>query len=108
MMAQKLWHDDAGFVVSVELILITTIVVIGLIAGLTAIRDAVVSELSDVAGAVSDMVQTYSINGVSSDSASTAGSDYNDRTDSSDPSDDTSGEADNCIVFTDAPIDEGT
>ena len=55
----KLWNDEAGFVVSVELVLISTITVIGLMTGLTAVRDGVVSELSDTAGAVQDMNQSY-------------------------------------------------
>lgn len=45
----KLWNDDRGFVVSSELVLIATVVVIGLLTGLAAVRDAVISELSDVA-----------------------------------------------------------
>ena len=40
-LALSLWNDDVGFIVSIELILIATIAVIGLMAGLTAIRDAV-------------------------------------------------------------------
>ena len=61
---QNLWNDQAGFVVSIELVLIATIAVIGLITGMSAVRDGVVSELSDVAGAVQDMNQSYSYNGV--------------------------------------------
>jgi Flp pilus assembly pilin Flp len=108
MIARKLWDDDKGFVVSIELILISTIAVIGLVAGLTAVRDAVVSELSDVAGAVSDLNQSYSYNGTSSPTSSTAGSNFADSTDSADAPGDPVGAADNCIVFTDAPTDEGT
>ena len=52
---KTLWNDEAGFIVSIELILIATIAIIGLITGMTAVRDAVVSELSDVAGAVQDL-----------------------------------------------------
>ncbi|MEY4179963.1 MAG: hypothetical protein RLY70_3537, partial [Planctomycetota bacterium] len=49
-----LWSDDRGFVVSSELVLIATVVVIGLLTGLAAVRDALISELSDVAGAIQD------------------------------------------------------
>ena len=61
MIASKIWNDDAGFIISIELILISTIVVIGLITGLAAVRNAIVSELSDVAGAISSLNQSYSI-----------------------------------------------
>ena len=104
--SMKLWNDDAGFIVSIELILIATIAVIGLIAGLTSIRDGVVSELSDVAGSVQDLNQSYSYNGVVGHSASTAGSDFTDALDFCDSADDTAGEADNCITFDGAPADE--
>ena len=104
--ASKLWNDDAGFVVSIELILIATIAVIGLIAGMTAVRDGVVSELSDVAGSVQDLNQSYSYNGVVGHSASTAGSDFQDALDFCDSAEDQSGQADNCITFDGAVADE--
>ncbi|TWU06069.1 hypothetical protein [Stieleria varia] len=104
--AKKLWNDEAGFVVSVELVLISTIAVIGLITGLTAVRDGVVSELSDTAGSVQDLNQSYSYNGVVGHSGSTAGSDFNDALDFCDSSDDQSGQADNCITFDGAPANE--
>ncbi|QDT12340.1 hypothetical protein [Planctomycetes bacterium K23_9] len=77
----KLWQDEAGFVVSMELILIVTILVIGMIAGLTALRDAVVGELTDVARSVQQMNQSYSVNGVENGSASTSGSGFQDHND---------------------------
>ncbi|MCD0462707.1 hypothetical protein [Roseiconus lacunae] len=104
--AQKLWNDDAGFVVSIELVLISTICVIGLLTGLTAVRDGVVSELSDTAGAVQDLNQSYSYNGVTGHSASTAGSNFQDSLDFCDSPNDISGQADNCITFDGAPADE--
>lgn len=96
---QKLIDDDRGFIVTIELILIATILVIGLIAGLTAVRDAVVSELSDVAGAVQDLNQSYQFAGVQGHSGASAGSAYVDGTDWADAPDDPSGSADNCIAF---------
>lgn len=104
--ANKLWNDEAGFIVSIELILIATIAILGLITGLTAVRDAVVSELSDVAGAVQDLNQCYSFFGVAGHSGSTCGSDYVDMTDFCDDADDIAAAADNCIEFNGAPADE--
>ena len=105
--SKKLWNDDAGFIVSVELVLIATIAVIGLLAGMTAVRDGVVSELSDVAGSVQDLNQSYAFNGVVGHSAATAGSNFQDNLDFCDSADDPDGAADNCITFTGAPADEG-
>lgn len=82
---QNLMHrflrDEAGFVVSTELILIATIVVIGLITGLTTVRDQVLTELADVADAVSEINQSYSFGGVTAHASSTAGSMYADLSD---------------------------
>ncbi|TWU06071.1 Flp family type IVb pilin [Stieleria varia] len=86
----RLWRDEQGFVVTMELVLIATILVIGLIAGLTALRDAVVSELTDVARSVQEMNQSYQTSGVAGTSASTAGSGYSDHDDPG---------ADHCIVM---------
>lgn len=80
-LALRLWRDEAGFVVSTELILIATIVVIGLITGLTTVRDAVVHELADVADAVSEVDQSYSYGVILAHCASTAGSEFVDSPD---------------------------
>lgn len=104
--SKNLWNDDAGFVVSVELVLISTIAVIGLLAGLTSVRDAVVCELSDVAGAVQDLNQSYSYNGVVGHSATNVGSDFTDALDFCDTVDDIAGQADNCITFDGEPDNE--
>lgn len=106
--SQKLWNDEAGFVVSIELILLASIAVIGLIAGMAAVRDGVVSELSDVAGAVQDVNQSYSYFGVVGHAASTAGSNYTDMTDFCDLAEDVASAAENCITFDGTAIDEGT
>jgi len=107
-MMKKLWNDEAGFVVSAELILIATVAVLGLLVGLAAVRDGIVSELSDVAGAFQDVNQSYSIDGVIGHNANTAGFDFLDTTDECDSADDASGQADNCIVFSGPIVQEGT
>lgn len=56
-LAIALIEDERAFVVTIELLLIVTIVVIGLIAGLTALRNAIVNELEDVGRAISEMDQ---------------------------------------------------
>ena len=54
---QKLFKDEAGFVVSSELILITTIAVLGLVVGLSSVAAGVNHELDDVASAFGSMNQ---------------------------------------------------
>jgi len=71
---QRLWHDQRGFVISTELVLIAVLLVIGLIAGLTTLRDQVVQELGDLAAAIGAINQSYSFSGVTGHSSSTAGS----------------------------------
>ena len=77
----KLWNAEEGFVVSSELVLIATMLVIGMLAGLDTIRDQVVQELADVGDAISEINQSYSFSGVTAHSASTAGSAFNDLSD---------------------------
>ncbi len=60
----KLWSDEQGFVISAELVLITTITVLGLTAALTCLRDAVAGELKDVAGAIGSLNQSYCFSGM--------------------------------------------
>ena len=65
-MFKKLWADEGGAILSAELILIMTILVIGLIVGLKTLQDAVVTELADVAGAIGALNQSYAISAVQS------------------------------------------
>jgi hypothetical protein len=80
-MMDKLWNDEVGFIISSELILVATILVIGMIVGLTTVRDQIVQELADIAMAFSDVTQSYYYNGVTGHTSSTAGSNFIDQTD---------------------------
>jgi len=80
-MLKKLWDDETGFVVSAELVLIATILVIGLIGGWATVRDQVIQELGDVAGAISNINQSYSWSAVTGHSSSVAGSYFDDTLD---------------------------
>ncbi|MEY4186866.1 MAG: hypothetical protein RIT02_1900 [Planctomycetota bacterium] len=48
---QRFLKDEAGIVVSAEIVLITTVLVIGAMTGLSALSSAVNSELNSVAAA---------------------------------------------------------
>ena len=49
---RKLWKDEAGFIISAELVLVATMLVIGMIVGLTVLRNQVVQELGDLGAAL--------------------------------------------------------
>ena len=61
----RLINEDAGFIISAELVLVATILVIGMIVGLSEIQHAVVQELNDVADAIGAINQSYSYSGFS-------------------------------------------
>ena len=62
-MLNQLLNDESGFIVSAELVLIATILVIGLIVGLSEVQHAVVAELNDVADAIGELNQCYFYSG---------------------------------------------
>ncbi len=61
----RLCADTSGAVLSIEMILISTVVIIGLLAGLSAYRDAIVQELGDSAAGVASLQQSFSVQSVS-------------------------------------------
>lgn len=82
---RNFWYDQEGFVITIELILIATIVGIGSIVGLTTLRNAINSELADVSQAIQAM-------------------EFGDEEDPTDAG--SSSATDTCITFTLAPTDE--
>lgn len=60
----QLWTEEFGAVVSAEIMLVATVLVIGVIVGLKSVRDSVVSELADVAQAMSMANQGFFTNGM--------------------------------------------
>lgn len=105
-MLLRLWQDDAGFVISTELVLVATILVLGVIVGLTEVRNAVVQELGDLAMAIGSINQSYSFTGVTGHTSSTAGSLFFDRTDFCEDELDDEDEEPGCINIQIAPIIE--
>ena len=51
----KLWNDQDGVIVSSEIILVGTILVIGSVVGLSTLQSAVTAELVDAANSVESM-----------------------------------------------------
>jgi hypothetical protein len=62
----RLLHDETGFIVSTELVLISTLLVIGLVVGLSEVQHSIVSELNDVAEAFGGVNQSFKFSGFSS------------------------------------------
>ena len=56
----RVWREDEG-VLTFEWILLITVLVIGIVGGLSAVRDALISELGDVAEAMISLDQSYTI-----------------------------------------------
>ena len=71
-MMKQLWQDETGAIVSAEIVLVATILVIGMVTGLASLRDAVIEELADVGAAIGAMDQSYTVCGVVAHSAATA------------------------------------
>ena len=88
-MLKRLWNDEAGAIVSAEIMLVATILVIGMVVGLKSVRDSVLTELADVAQAIANVDQSYSYSGVDGHAAATTGSHFIDAADFCDGSADT-------------------
>ena len=69
----QLWKDEHGFVISSELVFVATILVIGMVTGLSTVREQVLGELGDVADAISEIDQSYAYSAVTGHASSTAG-----------------------------------
>jgi hypothetical protein len=78
----RLWNDDAGALIAAEWVFVATILVLGAITGLVAVRQAVIAELHDVANALLALNQSFSFSGQSNCESSTAGSRFVDFPDS--------------------------
>jgi len=101
---RTLLNDEAGFIISAELVLVATILVIGLIVGLSEVQHAVVQELNDVGDAIGNLNQSYYFSGFSKRDfgvlhAFTRGSAFADQRDDCDNN--------QCDIACDAPRPEG-
>lgn len=62
-MMHRLFNDEAGFVISAELVLVLTIAVLAMIVGLSEVAVAVNTELNDVSNAIGALNQSYCFSG---------------------------------------------
>jgi hypothetical protein len=70
----KFWQDDCGALIATEFLFVATILVIGTVVGLSAVRDAVNVELSELANAILALSQGFTVSGQSGCCAETDGS----------------------------------
>ena len=80
-MLRQLWNDESGALISAELVMLGTVMVVGTVTGMSAVRDAVITELGDFASAISNLDQSLVIHSVTGHAASTAGTSFLDTVD---------------------------
>lgn len=79
--------NKAGFILSAELVMISTILVIGLLVGMVAMRNQLLAEMKDTAEAIGALNQSYTftgwqqLDGLGANMAQTAGSEWLDSID---------------------------
>lgn len=83
----SLWKDEAGFIVSAELILISTIGVLSMVVGLTEVSISINQELEDVASAFGSVNQSYRYQGLTGHGGTSNGTNFNDHVDFCDGND---------------------
>ena len=57
---KRIWNEDQG-VLTFEWVLLITLLVVGIVGGVSAVRDAVVDEMGDVAAAALRIDQSYTV-----------------------------------------------
>jgi Flp pilus assembly pilin Flp len=80
-LAAALLRDEAGFIVSAELVLISTITVVGLVVGLSEVSININNELEDVGSAFGSINQSFHYAGACGHKGSAAGSCFQDQAD---------------------------
>ncbi len=58
---RRVWQEQDG-VLTFEWVLLVTLLAIGIVGGVSSVRDAIISELGDVAQAVVRIDQSYTVN----------------------------------------------
>lgn len=77
----KLIHDEAGFIISAELVLVATVAVLSMVVGLSEIAINVNNELEDVASAFGSVNQTFVQKGVLGHQGYVGGTEFKDGVD---------------------------
>ncbi|MBL8819460.1 MAG: hypothetical protein JNL58_25735 [Planctomyces sp.] len=73
---KSLWTDEVGVILSAEAVVVGTVAVVGLTAGMSVVATSVNEELKDVGFAIRSLDQSYEIPGQQGCGAMTAGSSF--------------------------------
>jgi len=87
MMLKRLWKEEDGVLVSLEIILAAMMLVFGLLAGMQVLRDAAALELADLGQAIGAINNSFRISGITgpgTNGSGVMGSEFVDATDSGD------------------------
>jgi hypothetical protein len=79
-MLRALLSDDAGFIISAELVLIASLLVIGLIVGMSQVQFAIVEEMNDIAHSIGSLNQGFYFSGFSAEKRDGCGTAIKSRT----------------------------
>ena len=60
----RLMNEEAGFIISAELVLVATIAILAMVVGLSEVSLNVSHELEDVGSALGSVNQSYQVNGL--------------------------------------------
>ncbi len=70
---RDLWHDDDGFIISVELLMICSLLLLGILGGLIELRNAIQEQFLLMAGSIRTTNVAYQIPPVVSTTGASAG-----------------------------------
>lgn len=79
--AASLWRQDDAVILSAELILIASVVIVGMVVGLGSVRDSITTELADLAQAIANLDQSFTMGGIVGHHSYTRGVWFFDRAD---------------------------
>ncbi|MFO1041371.1 MAG: branched-chain amino acid aminotransferase [Planctomycetaceae bacterium] len=84
-------NDEAGFIISAELVLVSTIAVLAMVVGLSEVAINVNNELEDVGSAFGALNQTYCLKGILGCQGYVSGTEFRDNIDHCDSAGDIQG-----------------
>ncbi len=58
-MLRTFWNDQSGFIVSMELVLVATVIVLGLVVGMNEVAVGLNTEFNDISNAVGALQQSF-------------------------------------------------
>ena len=77
----RLMNDEAGFIISAELVIVATVAVLAMIVGLSEVSMNINSELEDVGSAIGALNQSYHVQGTTGHMAKVGGVCFQDKAD---------------------------